>query len=454
MNKPLSQNKSTLFEHARLKSEAMHAPLSTRMRPRTFDEYIGQRHLLDQGRLLKRAIEEDQVPSMLLWGPPGVGKTTLAQIIASATKMHFISTSAVTSGVAELRDAIAEAREIRSMKDLGTILFIDEVHRFNKAQQDAILPHVESGTFIFIGATTENPSFEVIPALLSRTRVIKLEPLQDNEISLLLDKALLDKERGLGNQKISLTNDARNLVINFSNGDARKALNCLEIASKITNPSPNGISSIEKATIEEAFQQKTPSYDKAGDQHYETISAFIKSIRASDPNAAIYWLARMLESGEDPMFIARRLVISASEDVGNADPNALPVAIAAQQAVNFIGLPEGAIPLAQASLYLATAPKSNASYLALKCAQTEIQTGKSYPIPLHLRNAPTPLMKNFGYGNDYRYSHNYEGHFSGQLNLPDEIADKKFYQPSDQGYEKIIRERLASWWGDQSPSST
>jgi putative ATPase len=446
--------KSTLFEHARLKSEALNAPLATRMRPRVFDEYIGQKHLLDQNRLLKRAIEEDQVPSMILWGPPGVGKTTLARIIASATKMHFISASAVTSGVSELREAIAEAREIRSMKDLGTILFIDEVHRFNKAQQDAILPHVESGTFIFIGATTENPSFEVIPALLSRTRVIKLEPLQDDEISLLLDKALLDKERGLGNQKISLTNEARRLVINFSNGDARKALNCLEIAAKIAEPSSNGVSSIEKVTIEEAFQQKTPAYDKAGDQHYETISAFIKSIRASDPNATIYWLVRMLESGEDPMFIARRLVISASEDIGNADPNALPIAIAAQQALNFIGLPEGAIPLAQASIYLATTYKSNASYLALKNAQNEIQTGKLYPVPLHLRNASTALMQNLGYGKDYRYSHNYEGHFSGQANLPEEIANKKFYQPSDQGYEEVIRKRLANWWENRSPNET
>ena len=441
------QQKTTLFEHTRLKNEAQHAPLSTRMRPRVLDEYIGQKHLLGEDRFLNQSIKRNKIPSMLLWGPPGVGKTTLAQIIANTTNMHFISTSAVTSGVAELRDAINEAREIRSMKNLGTILFIDEVHRFNKAQQDAILPHVESGAFVFIGATTENPSFEVIPALLSRTRIIKLEPLNENDISLLLEKALLDKERGLGSQPISLTNSARKLIISLSDGDARKALNCLEVASQIENPDTQGNLLIKETTIEEAFQKKSPSYDKSGDNHYETISAFIKSIRGSDPDATIYWLARMLEAGEDPMFIARRLVISASEDIGNADPNALPIAVAAQQAVNFVGLPEGSIPLAQASLYLATAPKSNASYSTLQAAKKEIQTGKYYPVPLHLRNAPTSLMKNLGYGENYRYAHNYDGHFSGQRNLPDELIGKKFYEPSKQGYEKIIYERLNAWWG-------
>ncbi len=439
----------TLFEHARKQHEGESAPLAARMRPRTLEEFVGQEHLLGPGHILERAIRSDQIPSMVLWGPPGVGKTTLARLIASLTEAHFIGLSAVTSGVADLRKAVDEAREERGTNDRGTILFIDEVHRFNKSQQDAILPHVENGTVVFIGATTENPSFEVVAPLLSRARVLKLEPLTDEQITGVITRALNDTERGLGHSHVELDPDALQFLLTVAAGDARVALNAVELAANVTNHGQDSVRHVDQATMEEVLQRRSPMYDKSGDSHYDTISAFIKSIRASDPDAAVYWLARMLEAGEDPLFIMRRIVISASEDVGMADPQALSVAIAAQQAVHFIGLPEGAIAMAEATVYLATAPKSNGSYMALNRARDEVRNGRQYPVPLHLRNAATGLMKSFGYGQGYKYSHDYEDHFSGQNNLPEEIADKRFYEPGELGYEATVKERLEAWWASK-----
>jgi putative ATPase len=443
----------TLFEHARKQHEDESAPLAARMRPRTLAEYVGQEHLLAPGRMLERAISGDQIPSMVLWGPPGVGKTTLARLIAGLTKAHFIALSAVTSGVADLRKAVEEAREVR-MGGRAVILFIDEVHRFNKAQQDAILPHVENGTVVFIGATTENPSFEVIAPLLSRARVLKLEPLTDEQMTLVIDHALSDTERGLGHSNVELDDEARAFLLGVAAGDARVALNAVELAANMTTHAADGVKRVNEATMEEVLQRRSPMYDKSGDSHYDTVSAFIKSIRASDPDAAVYWLVRMLEAGEDPMFIVRRLVISAAEDIGMADPQALTLAVAMQQAVHFIGLPEGAIAMAEATVYLATAPKSNASYMALNKARDEVRSGRQYPVPLHLRNAATGLMKSFGYGEGYKYAHDYEGHFAGQGNLPEEIKDKRFYEPGSLGYEATVRERVEAWWkARQTPGS-
>ncbi len=436
----------SLFEHVRRQHEAEHAPLAARMRPRTLAEFVGQEHLLGEGRVLERALRAGQVPSMVLWGPPGVGKTTLARVIAGMTDSHFIGLSAVTSGVADLRQAVEEAREAGA-NGKGTVLFIDEVHRFNKAQQDAILPHVENGTVVFIGATTENPSFEVISALLSRTRVLTLKPLTDDEVERVVRAALADPDRGLGRERIDVEPDALQFLLEVAAGDARVALNAVELAVEIAQPDSDGVKRVDRVLMEEALQRRAPMYDKAGDNHYDTISAFIKSIRASDPDAAVYWLARMLEAGEDPLFIARRVVIAAAEDVGMADPQALPVAVAAQQAVHFVGLPEGAIPLAQAVVYLATAPKSNASYMALNRALEEVRAGRPHPVPLHLRNAPTGLMRSLGYGRDYKYAHDYEGHFAGQQNLPEELAGRRFYEPGGEGYEQTVRERIEAWWG-------
>jgi putative ATPase len=436
----------TLFEHVRKQHEDENMPLAARMRPRTLGEFVGQEHLLDPGRILESAIRADQVPSIVLWGPPGVGKTTIARLIASLTKSHFIALSAVSSGVADLRKAVEEAREMRGIADIGTILFIDEVHRFNKAQQDAILPHVESGTVVFIGATTENPSFEVIAPLLSRARVLRLEPLTDEQMTTVVQRALDDKDRGLGHANVVLEPEALEFLLGVASGDARVALNAVELAAQLAERQADGGNLISRAAMEEALQRRSPMYDKAGDSHYDTISAFIKSIRASDADAAVYWLARMLEGGEDAMFICRRLVISAAEDVGMAHPQALAVAVAAQQAVHFVGLPEGAIVLAEATVYLATAPKSNASYMALNRAREEVSSGRQYPVPLHLRNAVTGLMKDMGYGKGYKYAHDYEGNFAGQGNLPEEIAGKRFYEPGDQGYELTVRERLEKWW--------
>ncbi len=439
----------TLFDHRRKARQAQEAPLAARMRPRSFDEFVGQEHLVGPGRVLRRSIEADQVPSMILWGPPGSGKTTLAFLIAGLTKSHFSPVSAVASGVADLRRVVEEAKERWGMHPDAsgrTILFVDEIHRFNKAQQDAILPYVEDGTVTLIGATTENPSFEVIGPLLSRSRVFTLEALNDAQVRLIVERSLADAEHGLGKQRVELAPEAIQMLVTQANGDARVALNTLELAVSATVPGEDGVVRLALPTMEDAFQQRASSYDKQGDQHYDTISAFIKSVRGSDPDAALYWLGRMIEAGEDPLFIARRIVILAAEDIGMADPLALPIAVACQQAVHFLGMPEGRIPLAEATVYLATAPKSNASYAALNRALEDVRQTRNDPVPLHLRNAVTRLMRQSGYGKGYRYSHDYEGHFVGQDFLPPALQGKRYYQPSDQGYEGQVAERLKAWW--------
>jgi len=408
------------------------------MRPRTLDEYVGQQQLIGEGRALRRAIESDAVPSMILWGPPGTGKTTLAEIIASTSGAYFVSLSAVSAGVADLRKVVAAARDLQKT-GRRTVLFIDEIHRFNKAQQDAVLPYVEDGTITMIGATTENPSFEVISALLSRSRVFVLYALSDEEIATIVDRALHDTERGLGKQKIVLEPAARDALVNLANGDARVALNTLEFAATIAK-------TIEPQTIAEALQRRAVGYDKAGESHYDTISAFIKTVRGSDPDGALYWLARMIDGGEDPLFIARRIVILASEDVGLADSRALQVAVAAQQAVHFVGMPEGFFPLAHATLYLALAPKSNSVGRAYGAAAADVQKTRNEPVPLHLRNAPTPLMEQLGYGEGYRYAHDDYAVMAEagdlppavrlQSYLPESLRDRAYYEPGEQGEER------------------
>jgi putative ATPase len=391
------------------------------MRPRTLDEFVGQQHIVGQGHALRRAIEKDNVPSLIFWGPPGTGKTTLAEIIARMTNAHFAPISAVSAGVADLRKVVAEAQHRRALGK-RTVLFIDEIHRFNKAQQDAVLPYVENGTVTLIGATTENPSFEVISALLSRSRVFVLKALTDEDIGVIIDRALSDKERGLGKMDVRLEPDAREALITLSNGDARSALGTLEFAASVATV-------ITAPIIADAMQRRVVSYDKGGDQHYDVISAFIKSIRASDPDAAVYWLARMIDAGEDPLFIARRLVILASEDVGLADSRGISVAVAAQQAVHFVGMPEGFYPLAHATLYLARAPKSNSVGRAYGAAMRDVEQTRNETVPLHLRNAPTGLMKELGYGRDYHYAHN--DYSIKQENLPENLRDRCYYQPGD-----------------------
>jgi putative ATPase len=408
-------------------------PLAARMRPRSLDEIRGQDHLLAPGRALRRALETDRVPSMLLWGPPGSGKTTLAEVIARLSHSRFVALSAVTAGVADLRKVIEEARKV---PDQRTILFIDEVHRWNKAQQDAVLPHAENGTVVLIGATTENPSFEVNAALLSRVRVFTLRALSDEDIRTIVHRALEDTERGLAERHLELALDAENHLVERANGDARVALNSLELAADAAAAA--GQQTIDLPLIEDAVQQRALLYDKAGDAHYDTISAFIKSIRGSDPDAAVYWLARMLESGEDLMFIARRLVILAGEDVGLADPHALSVAVAAQQAAHFVGMPEAMFPLSEATLYLAAAPKSNSVGRAYSAAMEAVRETRNDPVPLHLRNAVTGLMRGMGYGRDYRYSHDFSADDPArwtQTYLPENLAGRKFYSPGDQGVE-------------------
>jgi len=417
-------------------------PLAARMRPRSFDEFVGQEHLVGEGRVLRRSIEGDQPPSMIFWGPPGSGKTTLARIIAAVTKAHFAPLSAVTAGVADLRRIVEDARRLKEATGQRTILFIDEIHRFNKAQQDVILPHVEEGTITLIGATTENPSFEVIAPLLSRCRVYTLKQLDEGQIRLIVERALADKERGLGEMNVTLQPEAMNHLVQMSNGDARIALNALELAANATPVDESGCRRIGLATIEDALQQRSLPYDRAGDQHYDTISAFIKSLRGSDPDAALYWMARMLEAGEDPLFIVRRMVILAAEDVGLADPNALVVATACQQAVHFVGMPEGFLPMAETAIYLATAPKSNSAYKAYLAAKEDVERTGSQPVPLHLRNPVTKLMKQAGYGRDYKYAHDYPEHYVEQQFLPDSLRDRRYYQPGKLGYEKTIAERL------------
>ncbi|HKZ50190.1 MAG TPA: replication-associated recombination protein A [Dehalococcoidia bacterium] len=415
------------------------------MRPRTLDEMAGQEHLIGPGRMLRRSIERDEVPSMILWGPPGSGKTTLARIIASMTRSSFAPVSAVSAGVADLRQVVDEARGRRGMypdSSGRTILFIDEVHRFNKAQQDVILPYVEDGTVTLIGATTENPSFEVIAPLLSRSRVYTLHPLTAEQVEAILRQALTDAERGLGGRGVVAEEEALQALAVASGGDARVALNALELAAATAEPDPQGRRPIGRAQVEEALQRPVPLYDKAADLHYDTISAFIKSLRGSDPDAALYWLARMLEAGEDPLFIVRRMVILAAEDVGLADPQALVVAVAAQQAVHFVGMPEGFLPLAEAVVYLATAPKSNSAYKAYLAAKEDAQATSREPVPLHLRNPVTGLMRGMGYGQGYKYAHDYPGHHVEQQHLPDKLASRRYYVPTAQGYEAKIREYM------------
>ncbi|MDO3376719.1 replication-associated recombination protein A [Geoalkalibacter halelectricus] len=426
-----------LFEHGA--RNAADAPLAERMRPRNLTEVVGQQHLLAEGKLLRRLIETDQIASVIFWGPPGTGKTTLAQVIANSTRSRFVSFSAVLQGVKEVREIVARAREEKAFHGLQTLLFVDEIHRFNKAQQDAFLPHVERGDIILIGATTENPSFEVNAALLSRSRVFVLEPLQPADIRQLLERALSDP-RGLGGRGLSATDEALDFLAEMADGDARIALNTLEVAALSLRTG-----CLTKQALAESLQKKPLLYDKGGEEHYNVISAFIKSLRGSDPDAALYWLARMLEAGEDPLFIARRLVIFASEDVGNADPRGLQIAVAAMQAVHFVGLPEGRINLAQAVTYLAGAPKSNASYVGVDAALAEVRKSGALPVPLHVRNAPTRLMKDLGYGRGYRYAHDAAEAIVEQTHLPEEIAEKRFYRPTDHGYEKTIAERLRYW---------
>ena len=441
----MEERSADLFQSSAKEQSQWEAPLAARMRPRNFDEYMGQDHIVGEGRVLRASIEADQVPSMILWGPPGSGKTTMAQIIASITKANFSQVSAVSAGVADLRRIVEDAGERRGMYRQRTILFIDEIHRFNKAQQDVILPYVEDGTVTLIGATTENPSFEVIAPLLSRSRVYSLNSLDEEQIKTIVERAIVDKERGIGEWQVKLNEDAMEHLLTMSNGDARIALNTLELAASATRPDEKGERNVMLEAIEDAMQRRSFLYDKAGDQHYDTISAFIKSLRDSDPDAALYWMARMLEAGEDPLFVVRRMVILAAEDVGLADPNALVVAVAAQQAVHFVGMPEGFIPMAEAAVYLATAPKSNSAYKSYLNAKEDVEKTRNDPVPLHLRNPVTSLMRKAGYGKEYKYAHDYPGHVVEQMNLPESLAGHRYYHPTDQGYEREIAERIRRW---------
>jgi len=440
--------KMPLFDLPEEKELPQSMPLAARMRPQTFAEFVGQEHLVAEGRVLRKCIEADQLPSMVFWGPPGSGKTTLAHIIASVTRAHFSPLSAVSAGVADLRRVIEEAKKRLKSSGQRTILFVDEIHRFNKAQQDAVLPFVENGTVTFIGATTENPSFEVISPLLSRSRVFRLNLLSDEDVRVIVERAVKDRERGLGKLQITMSDEALGHLVTMSNGDARVALNALEMAVFATAASDSGLRRIDLPAVEEALQHRALLYDKSGDQHYDLISALHKSLRGSDPDASLYWLGRMLEAGEDPLYIARRLMRFASEDVGVADPQALVIAVAAQQAVHFVGLPEGNLALAEAVVYLATAPKSNSLYQAYSLVQKDIQQGRNEPVPLHLRNPVTDLMRRMGHGQGYKYAHDYHGHFVKQQNLPDSLQGKRYYVPTEQGHEKEIADRLRKWWGE------
>jgi putative ATPase len=416
------------------------APLAERMRPRTLDDIVGQDALLAPGRPLREAIRHDRLRSIILWGPPGTGKTTLARVIANATRANFIAFSAVLSGIKEIREVMAEAEAARRRSGRRTILFVDEIHRFNKAQQDAFLPRVESGDIVLIGATTENPSFEVNSALLSRSKVHVLKPLTIESMVTILARALADPERGLGGTAAA-SDEALTGIARYANGDARTALNMLEMAAAVADGAP-----IELALVSDLAQNRALLYDKTGEEHYNLISALHKSMRNSDPDASVYWLARMIESGEDPLYIARRVVRFASEDVGNADPQGLALAVAAQQAVHFLGMPEGNTALAQAVIYLATAPKSNAVYTAYGEAAEAAKTDVAEPVPLHLRNAPTKLMKSLDYGKNYQYAHDEADGIAADMTcLPPAHQGRTFYAPTDRGFEAEVRRRLAAW---------
>src|SRR5215471_3157735 len=411
------------------------------VRPRSFDEFVGQEELLAPGKPLREAIERDLLQSIILWGPPGTGKTTLARIIADTTKARFISFSAVLAGIKEIREVMSDAERLRRTTGQRTIVFIDEIHRFNKAQQDAFLPRVEAGDIVLIGATTENPSFEVNAALLSRSKVFVLRGLTTEEVAAILARALSDPVRGLGRQQVEVEEPALSAIAVYANGDARVAINLLELSVSAA-PEVAGVRRVDKVRVEQTIQRRALLYDKSGEEHYNLISALHKSMRNSDPDASVYWLARMVESGEDPLYIARRLVRFASEDIGNADPQALTVAVAAKDAVHFIGMPEGNTALAQAAIYLATAPKSNAVYEAYNRAAEDAHHDVAQPVPLHLRNAPTKLMKELDYGKDYKYAHDVEGRVADMECLPPGLAGRRYYHPTNEGREKLLGQRM------------
>jgi putative ATPase len=437
-----------LFESKPSRQTRLLQPLAERMRPKTLDEFVGQQHLLGPGKLLREMSEARELRSLILWGPPGSGKTTLAQILASSAGAACVHFSAVSSGVKDLKKIVQEAEGLHRLGK-STVLFVDEIHHFNKAQQDNFLPNVERGTLILIGATTENPSFEVISPLLSRCQVLVLNPLSAEDIGNIIERARRDDRRGLGAWQLDISAEAREFLVHHSQGDGRVALNALENAATLTRQDDSH--KIEMRHVQEALQRRPLQYDKAGEEHYNVISAFIKSLRGSDPDAALYWMMRMIEAGEDPLFIARRMVIFAAEDIGNADPQALQVAVAAKDAFHFVGLPEGRIPLAQAVTYLATAPKSNASYMAMLAAAKDVEEKGTLAVPLHLRNAPTPLMEKLGYGKDYKYAHSYPDHIVEQEYLPKELKDKRYYAPSESGHERQIKERLQAWEEKKKP---
>lgn len=436
-----------LFDYQAEKASAADRPLADRMRPRDLDEFIGQQHAVGPGSLIRNAIENDRIFSVILWGPPGSGKTTLARIIAARTRCHFVQFSAVLTGVKDIRAVIDTAKNQQKFHGRRTILFVDEIHRFNKSQQDAFLHHVESGLITLIGATTENPSFEVISALLSRCRVITLERLSDTEMKTLINRALADSEQGLGDMELAIDEAAADHIAAISDGDARSALNAIEIvAADIAHTdADNRPTRIGLEQVEGALQRKAFDYDKTGEGHYNLISALHKSLRGSDPDAALYWLARMMGAGEDPFYIARRMVRFASEDIGNAEPQALSVSMDAMEAYRFLGSPEGDLCLAQAAVYLATAPKSNSVYAAWGRAREAAEKNGSLPVPHHIRNAPTQLMKNLGYARGYKYAHDYKEAFAPQDHLPEQLQDTLFYHPTDRGHEKLIKQRLDKW---------
>ncbi len=421
--------------------DSAHQPLAERMRPRTLDEFIGQEKLLGPGKPLRQQIENDQITSMLLWGPPGCGKTTLARMIARLTRSEFVAFSAVLAGIKEIKEVMA-ASERKSHGGQRTIVFVDEVHRFNKAQQDAFLPYVEAGHITFIGATTENPSFEVISPLLSRTKVYVLDPLTTPQIVNLLRRAIADKERGLGNENVESTDDVLFRIASYANGDARSAYNTLELAARSAKPGVTGARTITRELLEDVLQRKLLRYDKAGEEHFNLISALHKSVRNSDPDATLYWLVRMFESGEDPLYLARRLVRMASEDIGLAEPGALAVTLAAKDAFDFLGVPEGNLALAQAAVYLALAPKSNAVYTAYGEVLDDVHKTEADPVPLHLRNAVTGFMKNVGYGQGYKYAHDFDEKLTDMTCLPENLAGRTWYKPTDQGFEQRLRARM------------
>jgi len=435
-----------LFKSAPNKSEPPpdFVPLADRLRPERLEDFVGQDHLLGPGKFLRSLIEADRLQSLIFWGPPGTGKTTLAWILARFTQSRFLAFSAVLSGVKEIRQVIQEAEE-ENRRGRRTILFVDEIHRFNKAQQDAFLPHVEKGTIILIGATTENPSFEVNAALLSRCKVLALESLTPAEIDRIIDRALGDEEKGLGKWHLQIAPDARKHLTQMSHGDARVALNALEAVVFAMTPGSEGARIISLSAVEEALQRRALLYDKAGEEHYNVISAFHKSLRGSDPDAALYWLARMIEAGEDPLYVARRMVRFASEDIGLADPQALQVALSSMEAFHFIGLPEGELALAEAAVYLATAPKSNAIYMAYGKAKKDVREKGALPVPKHIRNAPTKLMEELGYGRGYQYAHDFRDALVAQDYFPSGLGSRRYYEPTDRGLEKIIGQRLEVW---------